>query len=126
MHRLLDFAGLRDLVRQNLTMTIACLGWGSLCWDARELPVHEWRKDGPILPLEFARQSQDGRITLAVTVGGTELQTLWAELSAVSLEDAANLLRSREGCNARHIGRSDASFPYSERVRDWAKDRCLM
>jgi hypothetical protein len=106
-------------------MTFACTGWGSLCWDPRELPVGEWRKDGPVLPLEFARQSQDRRITLVLTEKGTELQTLWAELSASSLDEAANLLRDREGCHARHIGRSDATFPYGERVQAWATARGL-
>lgn len=106
-------------------MTFACIGWGSLCWDPRDLPVGEWRKDGPVLPLEFARRSQDGRVTLVVTEDGTELQTLWAELSASSLAEAVNLLALREGCNARHIGRSDAAFPYGERVDAWAKDRGL-
>ena len=103
-------------------MTIACIGWGSLCWDSRELPVGDWRSDGPILPIEFARRSQDGRVTLVICEDGTELQTLWAEISASSLQEAAGLLRRREGCNAKGIGRwpSAAEFPFSERVATWA------
>lgn len=105
-------------------MTIACIGWGSLCWDSCGLPVGDWRGDGPVLPLEFARRSQDGRVTLVITENGTELQTLWAELSASSLEEAAKLLRAREGCNAKDIGRwpSATGFPFSERVAAWAQD----
>ena len=106
-----------------MAMKFACVGWGSLCWDPRELPVGDWRKDGPVLPLEFARRSQDGRITLVITEDGTELQTLWAELSAGSLDEAANLLRNREDCNVRHIGRTGAAFPFVERIEAWAKDR---
>jgi len=47
-------------------VTIACLGWGSLIWSPRTLPVSgDWHTDGPHLPIEFSRQAADGRITLA-------------------------------------------------------------
>jgi len=47
------------------TAKIIVLGWGSLIWDPRELKIKnsEWQKDGPNLPIEFARISQDGRLT---------------------------------------------------------------
>ena len=55
---------------------IACIAWGSLVWDPRELPVTAvWRRDGPALPIEFARCSVDRRITLVIDPGSPELDT---------------------------------------------------
>lgn len=37
---------------------IAIIGWGSLVWDPRDLPIESpWHDDGPELPIEFARIS---------------------------------------------------------------------
>ena len=46
-------------------LRIACLGWGSLLWDPRSLPMAgPFRDDGPRLPIEFSRIARDGRATL--------------------------------------------------------------
>lgn len=48
-------------------MAIAILGWGSLIWCPGNLRIRgPWRHDGPVLPIEFARISADGRLTLVV------------------------------------------------------------
>ena len=58
---------------------IACIGWGSLIWDRRNLDVDgHWRADGPILPVEFARQSSNGRITLVLGRGFAPVPALWS------------------------------------------------
>jgi hypothetical protein len=69
---------------------IACLAWGSLVWDTRTLPVTgEWETDGPILPLEFARQSGDGRMTLVIVDSDHRVPVLWSKLNVRSLPGAS-------------------------------------
>jgi hypothetical protein len=84
---------------------IAFLGWGSLCWDIRDLPVDgEWLSAGPTLPLEFARISRDGRLTLVIDEAGTPCQTrfIWSSIS--TLRGSIEALRQREGTATRWIG----------------------
>lgn len=95
-------------------MVYCCLGWGSLFWDPRSLPLcSDWHDDGPLLPVEFARQSADGRITLVVTPDTADIQVLWAELAVTSIEEARDALAEREGISSKYINRS---------VGCWSKD----
>src|SRR5262245_11065562 len=117
--------------RWGTVMTIACLGWGSLVWDARTLPVNgDWKDDGPDLPVEFARQSGGNRITLVVVPVAPSVRTLWASLSAQSLRDAVTALNEREGRpGSNKIGR----WPSDERdekacqevIAAWAEKKGL-
>ena len=48
-------------------MKSAVLAWGSLVWDPRDLQLAaEFAPNGPLLPIEFCRVSDDGRLTLVV------------------------------------------------------------
>lgn len=85
-------------------MTIVCLGWGSLVWNSEELPVGKWSSDGPQLPIEFARQSADGRITLVIAEDGEPVPVLWAPLNVKSIDEARKALAHREGCRLNAIG----------------------
>lgn len=58
---------------------IACLGWGSLIWDQRELPVDEWTSDGPLVKVEFVRHSQvRDYLTLVLYEKADLIQSHWA------------------------------------------------
>lgn len=87
-------------------MKIAVLGWGSLIWDPRNLRIKEkiWFKDGPHLPVEFARVSCDGRLTLVLFPSASKVQVLWAYMDVDSLEEAIESLRQREDAPANRIG----------------------
>ncbi len=85
-------------------MHIAILGWGSLLWDPQRLRVDGgWHADGPQLPLELARISQDGRLTLVLYPGAPPLTTYWALSTAVTVAEARENLRVREGTVERFI-----------------------
>jgi hypothetical protein len=78
-------------------MKIACIGWGSLIRCPGELPIKgKWQTDGPLLPVEFARQSDNGRITLVITRGAKPVQTLWILLDSPNIDEAKEALRKRE------------------------------
>lgn len=77
---------------------IACIGWGSLIWNMGNLDVDgNWRVDGPLLPVEFARQSSNGRITLVIMEGFAPIPTLWSVFKTRDLATARESLRQREG-----------------------------
>src|SRR6185312_1902295 len=105
--------------------TIACLGWGSLVWDPRELPIQRhWFEDGPFLSVEFTRQSQDGRITLVIEPNAAPVRSLWAVVDTFNLRTAREALRSREATSNENIG--DWSFGHPPpasipKIGDWAR-----
>lgn len=109
-----------------------CLGWGSLIWDPRELPVcSEWSSDGPLLPVEFARQSSDGRITLVVTSGAKHIPVCWAKLDLSSVGAAKRSLAKREGVSERFVSQSigfwtkngASNHEEANPVGEWARER---
>jgi hypothetical protein len=85
-------------------MKIACLEWGSLVWDPRSLHVRsEWFADGPLLPIEFARESKDKRVTLVITPGSPPLRSLWALSSLDSVDAAKADLALREEIKDKNV-----------------------
>lgn len=79
-------------------MKIACLGWGSLLWDPQDLLIDkQWNINGPMLPIEFCRQSGNGRLTLVIDQDSEPIKVLWSLMITRDLELAIESLRAREG-----------------------------
>ena len=109
---------------------IACLGWGSLVWDPRELPIQRsWFTDGPFVPVEFARKSDDGRITLVVETSASPVRSLWAVMDCTDLESAREALRKREGLPRSKLDEigawtvGDTALPHIPNLQQWAVSR---
>jgi len=86
-------------------MKLAILGWGSLIMDPGNLHIRgRWQADGPFLPIEFARISNDGRLTLVLYPGTKPVQTLWALSAYEDLNQAKENLRERERTSMEKIG----------------------
>lgn len=104
-----------------MTMEIAILGWGSLIWrpthcgttlDIR--PPGHWEPDGPVLPIEFARISRDGSLTLVVVPDYAHaVATLWTKSAHRELDPVIRNLAAREciteNLNSIHGVRRDGS-----------------
>lgn len=111
-------------------MKIACLGWGSLIWRPENLLVrNKWFEDGPIIPIEFARQSKDKRMTLVITDNAKPIRVLWALMSTDNLQTAIESLQQREGIADKNrdslIGRVKSDDSPTEEIKkiilDWLK-----
>jgi hypothetical protein len=114
-------------------MEIAVIGWGSLIWCPGCLRIRSrWCSDGPKLPIEFARISGDGRLTLVIHAGSPEQptpeqQTYWALSEYENMKAARKNLKSREGTAFEHIHSLTASgqclgtvdSEICARIRDW-------
>jgi hypothetical protein len=97
---------------------IAILGWGSLLYEPRSLQIQTpWRRDGPSLPIEFARKSgldsNGGErpdklpyLSLVLYPGNSRITTYWTLSQIPDLDlarGARENLKTREGCNIDKI-----------------------
>jgi hypothetical protein len=111
---------------------IACLGWGSLVWDPRELPIQrEWFADGPFVQVEFVRQSDDGRMTLVPEASAPPVRSLWAVMDHTEIAVAREVLRKREGMSQKRAdeilgwSRGEISPELIFDLPEWAASRSV-
>jgi hypothetical protein len=118
-------------------MNVVLLAWGSLVWDPGALRLAgNWMEGGPVLPIEFSRISNDGRLTLVIDERhGVEVPTRYALSALNDLDEVVSDLQEREGSPRNRIGfidvardltsdRALANHPRAcARIRTWAKDR---
>lgn len=114
-------------------LRIAILGWGSLIWDPRTLPINgNWQTGGPVLPIEFSRISQDRRLTLVIdSANGAPVETRYTQSVRTSISEAVSDLCEREGTVTRLIGfvdlpnethRCETCPTIIQSVRAWAHE----
>jgi hypothetical protein len=98
------------------------LAWGSSVWDPRDLKIgSKFAPNGPLLPIEFCRVSEDGRLTLAIDENFGALCKTYSAPSALDALDAArdSLCLSEGMADARAIGFVE---PASGRQSDFAME----
>jgi diadenosine tetraphosphate (Ap4A) HIT family hydrolase len=116
-------------------LRIAILGWGSLIWNPSELKKksEKWCEDGPLLPIEFAKKSSRGRLTLVLYKNAKPVKTLWNICDSEDLEEAICNLARREETTTKNIGyiskdnkeRCNAVPSILGTIKSWAEQRQL-
>ena len=110
---------------------IACLGWGSLIWDRQDLPIlRYWFDDGPLVRVEFARRSKDGRVTLVLYLPARPVRSLWALMDVEDLEKAREHLGAREQIPEKRWRDLIGAWPENRSecilgLEEWARTRQL-
>ena len=106
---------------------IVCLGWGSLIWRPGDLPVGDWRDDGPEIKVEFVRESTDHRLTLVLDPDADDpVTSLWAPMTVCDLDTAITELADRERTGRDKIGQWSTGQDDPERLPGlevWATGR---
>jgi diadenosine tetraphosphate (Ap4A) HIT family hydrolase len=116
-------------------MRIAYLGWGSLVWNPRELRISgTWEKDGPCLPVEFARVSDNRTLTLVIYPSASSVRTLWVRAASKDLQSAIDNLAERERTIADNVGflsnrdnrsRCNVAKRILPTIKSWSKQKQL-
>jgi hypothetical protein len=79
-------------------MNIVCIAWGSLLWKPQGLKLASgWHPGGPLMPIEFVRQSDDSpELALVLCDSARLMPTYWAYLATDDMTKARAMLCARE------------------------------
>ena len=117
---------------------IAVLMWGPVAWSTNGLSIDGvWRKDGPDLPVEYARVSnlteecRKSVLSLALRPGWKRNPVLWSMMSTGDVDQAVSELAALMGCVDGQIGlidieggeRRGASTEDLEEMEQWSEER---
>jgi len=80
-----------------------------------------WHRDGPLLPVEFARISSGDRLTLVIHPPSRNQQTYWAVAASEDLAQVRENLRKREKTHIDLIHSASADGVFSDGVADSVK-----
>lgn len=98
-----------------VSFPIACLGWGSLVWDPRDLPIQRvWFGDGPLVQVEFLRRSRDNRMTLVLHESMPLVRSLWTLMTVTSLAEGRATLAVREGIKDTRLNQDIAAWSFGD------------
>ena len=102
---------------------IACLGWGSLIWYPRELPIQRsWFEDGPLVRVEFVRQSKHNRITLVLHKAAQPVRSLWALMTVDNPGETVRALTMSEYPGIAKKDEEEIDSWSKENIGQWSRD----
>ena len=115
-------------------MKIAILAWDSLLVNSKDMFIEKWRRNGPVLPLEFSRISEDGKLTVVIDCnGGANNKVFYTISKHQSIDNVIKEILSKEKINYENLGvlnvenktGSPRIFVYDkiiiDNITDWAK-----
>ena len=112
---------------------IACLGWGSLIWDPRELPIQRsWFEYGPLVRVEFVRRSKCridnhndckcGPLTLVLyDKAAKPVRSLWAPMTVDTHPAAVRALAVREYPDIAKTPEGKITSWSKENIGQWSR-----
>ncbi|WP_070885710.1 hypothetical protein M1D96_16890 [Pseudomonas sp. D1-3] len=105
-----------------------------MIWKPGVLPVEaRWRRDGPDLPIDFARESDGGELATVICSTAPVTRVMWSLMRSDSMACARELLRQREKIPSSQPwsvgsvaqGTLDPQLPHARSIAAWARAQGL-